>query len=172
MDKEITNTKRPISPMFLGWSIDEIKAQWRKGTMSPFFLQRKALGPSQTCSPYNKENENGDERTPLQIHSMERWIAQWNGAKVVLSRIESLKQSRQHNITWNSLRKWCFFMDFYSMALGDYVTPLRCEKGFFRAQLGLWPAYSADSAQIWCQIDLGADPLVVGRPTNFNKCAV
>jgi hypothetical protein len=31
--------------------------------MSPFFLQGKALGPSQACSPYNKENENGGERT-------------------------------------------------------------------------------------------------------------
>jgi hypothetical protein len=68
--------------------------------MSPFFLQRKDLGPSKTCSPHNKKKKkNGDERTPLQTHSMERWIAQCNGAKVVLSRIESLKQSRQHNIT-------------------------------------------------------------------------
>jgi hypothetical protein len=44
--------------------------------MSPFFLQGKALGPSQACSPYNKKNENGGERIPLKIHSMERWIAQ------------------------------------------------------------------------------------------------
>jgi hypothetical protein len=44
--------------------------------MSPFFLQGKALGPSQAYSPYNKKNKNGDERTPLKIHSMERWIAQ------------------------------------------------------------------------------------------------
>ena len=106
------------------------------------------------------------------IHSMERWMAQWDGANVLLPRSESLKQSKQHNITWNSLRKWCFFMDFYSIALGDYVTPLRCEKGLFRAQLGLWPAHHEDWARIWCQIDLGADPLVVGRPTNFNKCTV
>jgi hypothetical protein len=31
--------------------------------MSPFFLQGKALGPSQACSPYKKENENNGERT-------------------------------------------------------------------------------------------------------------
>jgi hypothetical protein len=40
--------------------------------MSPFFLQGKALGPSQACSPYNKKNENGGERTPCKS-------TQWRG---------------------------------------------------------------------------------------------
>jgi hypothetical protein len=40
--------------------------------MSPFFLQGKALGPSQACSPYNKKNENDDERTPCKS-------TQWRG---------------------------------------------------------------------------------------------
>jgi hypothetical protein len=53
-----------MSPMLEADLIDEIKAPRRKGTMSPFFLQGKALGPSQACSPYNKENENNGERTP------------------------------------------------------------------------------------------------------------
>ena len=106
------------------------------------------------------------------IHSRKRWIAQWNGANVLLSRSESLKQSKQHNITWNSLRKWCFFMAFYSIALGDYVTPLRCEKGLFRAQLGLWPAYHADSAQIWGSNRLGSWSISGWEADQFNKCAV
>ena len=60
------------------------------------------------------------------------------------------------------------FMAFYSQALGYYVTSVECEKGLFRAQLGLLTSLTMqDWARIWCQIDLGADPLVVGRPTSF-----
>ena len=171
MDKEITKTTTPISPMFLGYQLmkskhNEERELWfllppKEGSWGPHKL---ALLTIRKWEWWWKNSKH--------IHSMERWMAQWNGANVLLSRSESLKQSKQHNITWNFLRKWCFFMAFYSMALGDYVNPLRCEKGLFRAQLGLWPAYHADSAQIWCQIGLGADPLVVGRPTNFNKCTV
>ena len=43
--------------------IDEIKAPRRKGTMSPFFLQGKDLGPSLVALLTTKKMENGDERT-------------------------------------------------------------------------------------------------------------
>ena len=158
--------------MFLGWSIDEIQSTMKKGNCGSFFLQMKALGPSQTFSPYNKKNENDSERTPKNIHSMERWIAQWNGANVLLSRSESLKQSRQHDLTWNSLRKWRFLMAFYSIALGDYVTPLKCEKGLFRDSLGLWPAYHVDSTLIWGSNQLGSWSISGWEADHFNICVI
>jgi hypothetical protein len=40
--------------------------------MNPFFLQEKALGPSQDFSPYKKKNENGGERNPCKS-------TQWRG---------------------------------------------------------------------------------------------
>jgi hypothetical protein len=46
-------------------------------------------------------------------------------------------RTQQHNNTKNSLRKWWSFMAFYSQSLDHYVTSLECEKGLFRAQLGL-----------------------------------
>jgi hypothetical protein len=43
MEKEITKTTRPISPMFLSWSIDEIQSTMNKENCGSFLLQRKAL---------------------------------------------------------------------------------------------------------------------------------
>jgi hypothetical protein len=42
--------------------------------MNPFFLERKALGPSQTFSHYNKKNENYSERTPS---TSTQWRGEW-----------------------------------------------------------------------------------------------
>ena len=41
----------------------------------------------------------------------------------------SPQQSQQHNNIKNSLRKWWLFMDFYSQALGYYVTSWNVKRG-------------------------------------------
>ena len=142
-----------------------------KEDLGPFPLQWKALEALNWFSLLTRKDEMWMKE--IQAYSHKRGVnSLWNAAYNVCCQRMSPQQSQQHNNTKNSLRKWWSFMAFYSQALGYCVASFECEKGLFRAQLGLWPAHHEDWARIWCQIDLGADPLVVGRPTNFNKCVV
>jgi hypothetical protein len=72
--------------------------------MSPFFLQGKALGPSLVALLTTKKMKMVMKELFANPLNGEMDF-QCNGANVLLSRMESLKQYRQHNITLNSLRK-------------------------------------------------------------------
>ena len=72
----------------------------------------------------------------------------------------------------NSLKKWWSFMDFYSQTLSYCATSFECEKGLFRAQLGLWPASPCRLSSDLMSNRLGSRSISGWEADQLHKCVV
>ena len=63
-------------------------------------------------------------------------------------------------------------MAFYSQELGYYATSFECEKGLFRAQLGLWPASPRRLSSDLVSNRLGSRSISGWEADQFHKCAI
>ena len=156
----------PISPIYkLVWLMKSRDTQWRKRTWVPSLSKGRLLRPSTDCSPYNARWKCEWKNSKL-THSNERWKAYEMVLIVSITKewvSDNLNSITLQWIPWrNGSHSWLFIAKHWAIM----HPPFECEERHIRAHLGLWPAPHADWARIRCQIELGADPLVVGRPTS------
>ena len=125
-----------------------------------------SLRPSTDCSPYKEKMKCGWKNSKL-IHSSEGWIAYEMQLTMCVAKegvSSNLSSITVWRIPWeNGGHSWLFIAKHWVI-----MWPLLNVK---RGSLGHLLVFDqpphVDWARIWCQINLGADPLVVGRPTNF-----